>query len=331
MSVLTIKPHDCVIYPSIENRKDFKGTHGHILETDSDNDSEIENENENGGPELGTIRSSYPIHDNGGRPFEVKINLIDGVGTVELYHRDYGDEDTDTDASDSDDDNLKYTAIQLMTFKVNQVFVGKSYYHEDGFPDGYGSKFDGNSILLLLENQKDYVMITDTVKIFQTESPIVEFFSPVGRNDVPYPYAIDARGYYYNLSDYTGLVLSPDHISNKDKPYEFGFYNYGKITGFKGITELYIGTDKFHWAFHIDMEEHFDRMAGNPERSIISVRQNGELREISKDEYIAIQSEWLMSQKGIATIDMTEIIPRFVERSWVEEFITKNVATSVED
>ena len=68
------------------------------------------------------------------------------------------------------------------------------------FSLGYGEKFDGNSILLKLSKNK-YVYIGSLIYSFNAYNEITTFISPVGNNDVPYPYAIDEKNNYYLLSE----------------------------------------------------------------------------------------------------------------------------------
>lgn len=86
---------------------------------------------------------------------------------------------------------------------VLDVRVGKSPKNNmTEFSGGHGAKFDGNSILLLLRENKGgcvYAFVGDTVYEFSTQDPVVKFHSPVGNNGVPYPVALTARHVYFLL------------------------------------------------------------------------------------------------------------------------------------
>jgi hypothetical protein len=109
----------------------------------------------------------YEIHDNGGRPFNVVIHDKD----VFIFNN--------------------KTGKLLHEYKsVKQIFIGIAPLNEmTEFSGGHGPEFDGNSILLnILGNV--YVHIGCQIIMFITNSPVVSFVSPVGNNDVPYPFAI---------------------------------------------------------------------------------------------------------------------------------------------
>ena len=69
----------------------------------------------------------------------------------------------------------------------------------------------------------EYVFIGSEFFSFQSLSEIHTFVSPVGNNDVPYPYAIDSNNNYYLLAENVVLtkMLKPD-----DNPYDY-YYQYG--------------------------------------------------------------------------------------------------------
>ena len=54
------------------------------------------------------------------------------------------------------------------------------------YSGGHGPKFTGNSILLNI-GDKRYVSIGWTIYEFSTKDQITEYYSPVGKSDVPYP------------------------------------------------------------------------------------------------------------------------------------------------
>ena len=103
-------------------------------------------------------------------------------------------------------------------FSFEQVWIGKSP-RKTEYYNTYGPKFEGNTILFHIGNRK-YMYVGESVKLFQTQSPIVHYVSPVGNNDVPYPYAVDDTGVYYLLSLGTGLKIKSKMMMEYDNPYE---------------------------------------------------------------------------------------------------------------
>ena len=85
------------------------------------------------------------------------------------------------------------------------------------YSGGYGKKFDGNSILLELIDNK-YVFIGSVISEFNTREEIQEYYSEVGNSSVSYPYAIGKK--------YTYLMIEPIKMLNskinfkKEWPYD---------------------------------------------------------------------------------------------------------------
>jgi hypothetical protein len=122
---------------------------------------------------------TYFTHDNGGRPFKV---VIDNTN-INVY-------------------NQSELLLELSTNNTNDIFIGKSPLNEmTEFSGGYGPNFDGNSILIKKDEKNEYLFIGNRIFTFTSLYPIIEFVSPVGNNDVPYPYAIDEKGNYYILNE----------------------------------------------------------------------------------------------------------------------------------
>jgi len=155
---------------------------------------------------------SYNIHSNGGRPYTVNItNNTDGSSNVSVL---------------INEDNVVYKGPE---YKTKQVFIGKSPFNKmTDYSGGHGPEFDGNSILL---NKEDwtYVFIGNKIKEFQALSEIVEYVSPVGNSDVPYPYAIDVNGNYYLMIEDVILINYRAIEHNHEDCYWY-YYDNSKIT-----------------------------------------------------------------------------------------------------
>ena len=155
----------------------------------------------------------YDTHDNGGRPFLVKI--VDSFAKV--YKRTW------------DDDNNSFVK-HIKTYETQRIFIGRSPLNAmTEFSGAYGPECDGNSILLHLGDLK-YVFIGESLYSFTTDYPIIKFISPIGNNDIPYAYAIDKKDNYYLVSRpmlmFPGKNLKPKY---KDDPYEW-YYKHKLIT-----------------------------------------------------------------------------------------------------
>jgi hypothetical protein len=175
---------------------------------------------------------TYLIHDNGGRPFKVLIE--DLIATV--YKR----------------ENDKYNTA-ILTFACQKIFVGISPLNSmTKFSGGYGKKFDGNSILLHL-NENNYIYIGKEIYKFKSHGKIITYISPVGNNDVPYPYAIDEHDNYYLMIENVVIMRTTKTASQMvsySDPYEY-YYHYQKIDEHSElVNDFYIGKESSIMNYH---------------------------------------------------------------------------------
>lgn len=124
-----------------------------------------------------TLPSSYEIHDNGGRPF-----------VVDIYpHR--------------------VVVIRLDVHHNREEVVWESSYEKIWLGDNllslprYVEKGTGKGNTILVQvHPRTYVFIGSEVYRFSLqEDAIVDYYSPIGNNDVPYPYAIGETHAYFFL------------------------------------------------------------------------------------------------------------------------------------
>lgn len=236
----------------------------------------------------------YGIHDNGGRPFKVLVNKKH----VQIYALDhiYGN---------------NYYEEPFYNQTVHRVFVGLSPLNKmTKFSGGHGPKFDGNS-LLLHERDLTYVWVGEHVQRFQTIAPIVSYISPVGNNDVPYPYAIDNQNNYYLMivnvilnSDHPLLVLNPynyyytacmitdniQHIPPSPPLFEYldnirefwkEYWDYGNS------KELHnYGNQQYSWCFQLDYKEQAYEL-----KNAYIVYADGSKQNLDPKTYISIMEK----------------------------------------
>ena len=165
---------------------------------------------------------TYVTLDNGGKPFLVAIkkNMV----KIFIIH---------SDIKILVGFQLKpyhYNHL-IKEYNVEKVFIGKSPKNEMTISSGdYGKKWDGNSILLELANNK-YVFIGYYIYEFTTKDKIISFISPIGPNLVPYPTAISKENALFMLDQ---KLVPIEYITklklNKTKmtdlyTYYYGFYN----------------------------------------------------------------------------------------------------------
>ena len=142
----------------------------------------------------------YMTHDNGGRPF--MVILWEKPKRVEIFEV-------------KSDETKGHTMLVLrIECQVQEWWIGISEENEfTTFGGGYGPNFDGNSILIHVHDN-EYIFVGERIFSFQPAFPIVDFKSPVGNNDVPYPYALAARGSHRRYYLFTFNVALDATIGN---------------------------------------------------------------------------------------------------------------------
>tara|TARA_Y100000591_G_C21760921_1_gene660043 strand:- start:304 stop:1083 length:780 start_codon:yes stop_codon:yes gene_type:complete len=208
---------------------------------------------------MSTLKTYY-THDNGGRPFKVVID------DKKVYVYKYKKYDADTNTFLYSEKPIKYE--KKNHFKCINIFIGKSPKNPRTiYSSGYGSKFTGNSILLQITENK-YVFIGDKIFSFISKSEIKKFTSPVGNNDVPYPYAVDVDGKYYLMIEDV-IINKITNIKKYDNdPYDFYYKNSTLIDSQKptdsnilNIKEFYIGDEQYNYSYNPSPSSDFDRIS----------------------------------------------------------------------
>jgi hypothetical protein len=129
----------------------------------------------------------YWTHDNGGRPFLVRVQKPrqekkNYVATFKLRNpREDVDEDEPIAANRLD---------PICLYTPQKTFIGEDL-------DG---GFVGNSLLLQLTDFH-YVFIGESIFEFKSKDVIHTYKSPVGNSDVPYPYAYGDKFVYLMIED----------------------------------------------------------------------------------------------------------------------------------
>jgi hypothetical protein len=114
-------------------------------------------------------KAVYLTHDNYGRPFRVIANH-----------------------------DIKIQKLNCKTHEYEPLITYKKY---KGYWKGYDKECPGNTILINLDN-KNYVYVGGmSIRKFKPFNKIIDYFSFVGNNDVPYPFAIDKDYIYYVEED----------------------------------------------------------------------------------------------------------------------------------
>ena len=216
----------------------------------------------------------YLTHDNGGRPFKVVVNK----NNLSVYKR---------NNRFNDNSYSKKYIINLNNF--SNIFIGKSIKNEmTEFSGSYGDNFDGNSILV---NLKDNIYIYIGINIFRFHSlnEIYKYKSPLGNNDVSYPYAIDKSNNYYLMIEDAIINCKSNKI---DDPYEY-YYNLElmpKEINDSKIISFYIGDNKYNFSYKSRPHKDYDRISswGDFSDGMKFILDDNKEYKIDRKEYIKI-------------------------------------------
>lgn len=242
---------------------------------------------QNGGAE------TYYIHDNGGKPLKC---IIENENTI-LIHK---QKDFDSD------EIIIYEMEPSLKFHPKKIFIGKSPLNKmTEFSGGHGPEFDGNTILLDM-GDNEYIIITGTIWSFDAKSKIIEYVSPVGNNDVPYPYAIDDNKNIY-LIDYNVVILYRDDIAKLmkkyDNPYDY-YRDYSLITSDRGlippqlpksdmnISEWIVGKNEFTLSYEPFPDKTYDRLTKQGTEHMYTIDSKGNKTQLTKKDYIDLMKKF---------------------------------------
>jgi len=199
---------------------------------------------------------TFNIHYNGDIPFNVEIN----GNMIEVFSNNY--------------------KTPILVRNARTIFVGESPKNSmTTFSGGYGPEFMGNSILLELEDNQ-YEFIGKNIFSFTSLAKIIHFVSPVGNNDVPYPYAIDKDGNIYLLTEH--VVLKGGN--KEDDPYSYYYRN-------SLIGNFYVDGESYTLSYHAFPEKNYDRITRDFGKDLYLLDFNNNKSVLTKDDYISLVNE----------------------------------------
>jgi len=94
---------------------------------------------------------------------------------------------------------LNDNTLVLNVKHFDKIFIGKSKKNKlTSLSKGFGKKYDGNSILIKLK-ENTYLFIGQIIYYFtiDEDEEILSFYSPIGNNLLPYPYAISNKNVFF--------------------------------------------------------------------------------------------------------------------------------------
>jgi hypothetical protein len=234
----------------------------------------------------------YGTMDNGGKAFRVTVRG-DAIDVAVLVY----------DYDDDGDDEKPPTPKHCFSLIPQKVFVGRSpNIAMTRFSGAIGPKFDGNSILIELDDSNRYLHIGSEVIGFRAPAKITTYVSPVGNSGVPYPYAIDKRGAVHLLLE--GVTMTGVTLDADDEPYHT-YYRKSLITPdlsfvepvlpeqqFEGISEFFIGKRKYTMTYKPHAALDYDDVLKRLRAKDMHVVKNGERVALPKDAYVALMKRF---------------------------------------
>jgi hypothetical protein len=169
-------------------------------------------------PDKPTKIEKHLVHDNGGRPFMVKV--MPSTKSFQIFKQ-------KPVKPEYDENNNSYD-VKIMDEKYQRVFIG-----DDKFTKYFSITVVGNSFLFHLQ-KNEYVYVGSSIYKFfiDMDDEIIGYHSYVGNNDVPYPYAISRRNVYLMIENvYFSLkdMLGVDTKTPLKEPYMF-YYDLDRKT-----------------------------------------------------------------------------------------------------
>lgn len=204
------------------------------------------------------------------------------------------------------DETLHVPVVDALLFDamVRNVFVGQSKSNTDLTKRSklFGAELDGNSILIELSSQPlKYLFVREQMCVFQPESKIVRFESPMGFDYVSRPWAQDQEDNFYLFN--ANVVLSSKYKTHVKPPsdptsfyYESGVGLVTKDLGpiperlpmypsVDGVSNYMIGGRRYTLSFEPDLAHHWKMHKELFKNRDTFVRRNSKKEKLTKKSF----------------------------------------------
>ncbi len=189
-----------------------------------------------------------------------------------------------------------------------QVFIGKS--------ESDGSEYDGNTILIQ-ESEYSYVWIGDRIIRFMAYEQIIEYKSPLGPNEVPYPWAVDSRGWVYLFLEDV-VMTNPGDSVKLSRPYEYYWFDgLGNICGFRNpliknfqsIQKFFIENETYNLGYNPFPEKEYDRLVQSIGPNLFVEKTDGIKYPLNKQEFCDLMKEF-GEVAGFCPLDHIDVLDK---------------------
>jgi hypothetical protein len=172
------------------------------------------------GPVTSLARQRYFTHDNGGRPYLVRV---DPVGQRATVRRNLAPGKSSRDF-----------ARHVVTYDKLVKRIDYTRFWNGYAPFNYGIDYDvaiGNTLLFETEREgrRRYILVAGVVYAFELPDghpPLAYFCAPIGNNDVPYPYGWSERYAYFLTTDSLIQYTPLEHLAKYVKTGDLASFFY---------------------------------------------------------------------------------------------------------
>jgi len=195
----------------------------------------------------------YFPYDNSGNPYAVYIKNKNNPIYIYRKPSKWNDIYFRENEYSNKPEEMLYVYIQLIVKIIPQeIFIGKSEKISSNNIKGvlYGEEYDGNSILVKINNNK-YVYIGTFIYTFTSKNKIIKYVSiAYDSNNNIFPCAMDIDNNYYLL--YYQVFINGNNLKflNNNNLYgELGYYYLKNPDKFSKINDFKIITDSFYYDY----------------------------------------------------------------------------------
>ncbi len=201
----------------------------------------------------------------------------------------------------NDENHVLYNQL-VCEYTPLKIFIGLSPKIRMTVMSGYFGMYDGNSILLHINNDDNdndndeykYVFICNEIFSFTTKLKILSYVSPIGDNCVPYPYAVDKDRNFYLMVENVCVSLNSSNDSN---PYDYYYHIMYIIVDqihsmMDNIQDFYIGRAPQDLYYSPAPHQNYQRLTNYGAKKMYVVKTGKQKEILTKNQYIDLMERF---------------------------------------